>query len=157
MKKRTARLSACLLALLPVLLLALPCAAAEPDGTELPAFAEMTGLSAFTRQVTEENPIVRVSYREGGSVCSPAYCTDDPDEIRALLEAVLAMEIGSVSDVFVTDWDPLLCMTCADGRSWTLAFNGHWLTKGGVNYNLMHDEAFWKLIDGLRRTAGSGE
>ena len=157
MKKQTVRLSACLLALLPVLLLALPCAAAEPDGTELPAFAEMTGLSAFIRQVTEENPIVCVSYREGSSVCSPEYCTDAPNEIRALLEAVLALELESVSDVFVTDWDPLLCMTCADGRRWTLAFNGHWLTKGGVNYNLMHDEAFWKLIDGLRRTAGSGE
>ena len=67
------------------------------------------------------------------------------------------MEIGDVSDVYVTDWDPVLHMTSADGQCWTVAFNGHWLSKDGVNYNLIHDEEFWKLAAKLRRASGTME
>ena len=133
---------------------------ATPDGAEAAqpsSFAELTGLSAFMGQVTDANPILSVSYTDGYASISPEYATDSPDEIQAILDAALAMEVGSVSDVAVTDWDPALRVTSADGQCWSVAFNGHWLTKDGVNYNLIGDEAFWKLLAGLRRAAGSGQ
>ena len=88
---------------------------------------------------------------------SPEYATDSPDEIQAILDAALAIEVGAVSDVSVTDWDPALRITSADGQCWSAAFNGHWLMKDGVNYNLIGDETFWKLLAGLRQAAGSGQ
>ena len=48
-------------------------------------------------------------------------------------------------------------MTSADGQCWTVAFNGHWLSKDGVNYNLIHDEEFWKLTAKLKRASGTME
>ena len=131
-----------------------------PDGAEAAqpsSFAELPGLSAFMGQVTDDNPILSVSYTDGYAGISPEYVTDSPDEIQAILDAALAMEVGSVSDVAVTDWNPALRVTSADGQCWSAVFNGHWLTKDGVNYNLIGDEAFWKLLAGLRRAAGSGQ
>ena len=81
----------------------------------------------------------------------------ESDDIQKILDAVLAMEIGDVSDVYVTDWDPVLRMTSADGQCWTVAFNGHWLSKKGVNYNLIHDDGFWKLTAKLKRASGTME
>ena len=129
----------------------------EAEPVQSSSFAEMTGLSTFLIQVTDDNPIVSVSFSDGYSSLAPEYSTDDPDKIQKILDAVLAMEIGDVSDVYVTDWDPVLHMTSADGQCWTVAFNGHWLSKDGVNYNLIHDEEFWKLAAKLRRASGTME
>ena len=101
--------------------------------------------------------LVSVSFSDGYSSLAPEYSTDDPDKIQKILDAVLAMEIGDVSDVYVTDWDPVLRMTSADGQCWTVAFNGHWLSKKGVNYNLIHDDGFWKLTAKLKRASGTME
>ena len=109
------------------------------------------------RQVTEDNPVISVSYSDGYASLAPECATDSPDEIQAILDAALQIEIGSVSDLAVTDWDPVLRVTSADGQCWSAVFNGHWLTKDGVNYNLIGDEAFWKLLAGLRQAAGSGQ
>ena len=129
----------------------------EAEPVQSSSFAEMTGLSTFLIQVTDDNPIVSVSFSDGYSSLAPEYSTDDPDKIQKILDAVLAMEIGDVSDVYVTDWDPVLRMTSADGQCWTVAFNGHWLSKDGVNYNLIHDEEFWKLTAKLKRASGTME
>ena len=129
----------------------------EAEPVQSSSFAEMTGLSTFLIQVTDDNPIVSVSFSDGYSSLAPEYSTDDPDKIQKILDAVLAMEIGDVSDVYVTDWDPVLRMTSADGQCWTVAFNGHWLSKKGVNYNLIHDDGFWKLTAKLKRASGTME
>ena len=129
----------------------------EAEPVQSSSFAEMTGLSTFLIQVTDDNPIVSVSFSDGYSSLAPEHSTDAPDEIQEILDAVLAMEIGDVSDVYVTDWDPVLRMTSADGQCWTVAFNGHWLSKKGVNYNLIHDDGFWKLTAKLKRASGTME
>ncbi|MCI6377597.1 MAG: protease inhibitor I42 family protein [Clostridiales bacterium] len=129
----------------------------EAEPVQSSSFAEMTGLSSFLSRVTDDNPIVSVSFSDGYSGLAPEYSTDSPDEIQKILDAVLAMEIGDVSDVYVTDWDPVLHMTSADGQCWAVAFNGHWLPKNGANYNLIHDEEFWKLAAKLRRASGTME
>ena len=122
------------------------------DAGQTVSFAEATGLDAFLLGVTEDNPIVSVSFTEGQSTLEPERVTDAPEEIRAILDAALAMRIGSFSAIQVTDWDPRLRMTCADGQSWSAAFNGHWLVKSGVNCNLVGDGPFWQLLSKLRRT-----
>lgn len=129
----------------------------ETEPVQSSSFAEMTGLSTFLSQVTENNPIVSASFSDGYSSLAPEHSTDAPDDIQKILDAVLAMEIGEVSDIYVTDWDSILRMTSADGRCWTVAFNGHWLSKDGVNYTLIHDEEFWKLTAKLKRASGSME
>ena len=96
----------------------------EAETVQLSSFAEMTGLSAFLSRVTDDNPIVSVSFSDGYSSIAPEYSTDAPDEIQKIMDAVLAMEIGDVSDVYVTDWDPVLRMTSADGQCWTIASMG---------------------------------
>ena len=130
---------------------------AGDDAVQPSSFAEITGLSAFMSGVTESNPLTSVSYADGYASLAPEYVTDSPDEIQEILDAALAIGIGSVTDVSVTDWDPILRVTRADGQCWSVAFNGHWLTKDGVNYNLIHDEAFWKLIASLRQASDSEE
>ena len=129
----------------------------EAEPVQSSSFAEMTGLSAFMSRVTDDNPIVSVTFTDGYSGLVPEHSTDAPDEIQKILDAVLAMEIGDVSDVYVTDWAPVLRMTSADGQCWTVAFNGHWLSKDGINYNLIHDEDFWRLTAKLRQSTDSEE
>ena len=130
---------------------------ASDDAAQPSSFAAFTGLSAFMRQVTEDNPVISVSYSDGYASLAPEYATDSPDEIQAILDAALQIEIGSVSDMAVTDWDPVLRVTSADGQCWFAAFNGHWLTKDGVNYNLLHDEAFWAQTARLRQADDAQE
>lgn len=129
----------------------------EAETVQSSSFAEITRLSTFLTQVTDDNPIVSVSFSGGYSSLAPEFSTDSPDEIQKILDAVLAIEIGDVSDVYVTDWDPVLHMTSADGQCWTVAFNGHWLSRDGVNYNLIHDEDLWKLTAKLKRASGTME
>ena len=69
----------------------------------------------------------------------------DPAELAALLDAVEALEIDSVSDLSVTDWYPRLRLSCADGTSWSVGFNGHCLEVDRTHYNLRNDDAFWTL------------
>lgn len=127
------------------------------DAGQTVSFAEATGLDAFLLLATQDNPIVSVSFTEGYSSLEPEHVTDALEEIQAILNAALAMQIGSFSAVQVTDWDPRLRVTCADGQSWSAAFNGHCLTRSGVNCNLIGDGPFWQLLSGLRRTEKEGK
>lgn len=143
-----------MLALLTVLMLLFPTALAEEAP---PVFADATGLNGFLSHVTEDNPIRSAWFTEDCGYSDDGYETNDPEEIQALLSAVLTLEIVSVSDLCVTDWYPRLQFICADGTAWGIGFEGHWPNLEGVHYNLAHDEAFWALTSAMARERLSDE
>ena len=143
-----------MLALLTVLTLLVPAALADETP---PSFADATGLNDFLSQVTEDNPICSAWFTEDRGFSDDGYETNDPEETQALLDAVLQLEIVSVSDLRVTDWYPRLQFICTDGTAWGIGFEGHWLNLEGVQYNLAHDEAFWALTSGIARDRRIGE
>ena len=120
-----------------------PSAPAEENS--LPTFWEATGLDAFLSRVSAENPIASADFTEGTELPTEEFTTTDPAELAALLDAVEALEIDSVSDLSVTDWYPRLRLSCADGTSWSVGFNGHCLEVDRTHYNLRNDDAFWTL------------
>ncbi|MGN0746272.1 MAG: protease inhibitor I42 family protein [Aristaeellaceae bacterium] len=122
-----------------------------PADASLPSLDDLTGISAFLNHVTDDNPIVSARYSEGNGLADASFSTGDRAELQLLLDAVLQLEIKSESEIFVTDWYPSLSFTCADGRSWGLGFNGHWLAAGGHNYNLAQDEALWAAIAQIKK------
>ena len=126
------------------------------DASALPEFRAATDLDSFLDRVRDDNPLASAEFTEGSELPDEAFATDDPEELAALLEAVEALEIDSVSDMCVTDWSPRLCLSCADGTSWSAGFNGHWLELNGVNYNLQNDDALWKLTARLESKYASG-
>ena len=136
------------LAMLTVLMLLCPIALSVEA---LPVFADATGLSIFLSHVTEDNPIQSACFAENRGFSDAGYETRDPEEIQALLHAVLQLEIVSVSELGVTDWYPCLQFIRADGTAWGIGFEGHWLDLGGVHYNLAHDEVFWSLTSAMAR------
>ena len=143
-----------MLALLTVLTLFLPAALADDA---MPVFSDATGLNGFLAQVTESNPICSACFTEDRGYADDGHETDDPEVIQALLDAVLQLEIVSVSELCVTDWYPRLQFICADGTAWGIGFEGHWLSLGGIHYNLAHDEALWALTSGMTRGELTGE
>ena len=143
-----------MLALLTVLMLLFPAALADDA---MPVFSDATGLNGFLAQVTESNPICSAWFTEDRGYADDGYETNDPEEIQALLGAVLALEIVSVSKLCVTDWYPRLQFICEDGTAWGIGFEGHWLTLEGIHYNLAHDEAFWALTSAMARERLIGE
>lgn len=129
-----------------------PSSAAEMDAT-LPAFREATGLDAFLAGVSAENPLSSVTFTEGGELPDESFETDDPTALTAFVDALAQIEITSVSDMSVTDWSPRFCLIRADGDTWRISFEGHWLRLNGQNYNLTGDDAFWAQIAQLKAQA----
>lgn len=89
------------------------------------------------------------TFSQGYGFSYGEYTTADPEQIHFLLDAVSLMEIDSVSDMDVTDWYPYIFFECADGTSWGLHFDGHWLYLNGINYHLANDSTFWALFASL--------
>lgn len=143
-----------MLALLTVLMLLFPAALAEEAP---PVFADAAGLNGFLSHVTEDNPIRSAWFTEDRGYADDGYETNDPEEIQALLDAVLALEIVSISELCVTDWYPRLQFICEDGTAWGIGFEGRWLTLEGIHYNLAYDEALWALTSGMTRGELTGE
>lgn len=140
-----------LLALITALLLMMTVSCADTALPEIPVFAEATGLNEFLALITEDNPVVSVSFSQGYGFSGGDYTTENPEEIQALLNAVAQIEIESASSMSVTDWYPYICFVCADHTAWGLHFEARWLYLGGQNYNLANADSFWTLFAKLEK------
>lgn len=111
---------------------------------ELPSLSALTGLD----QMPEDAEVTLAEY-DTGTKLERGFTTEDPEEIRSLLDAVNAMTVAGTTDEFVTDMYPSLRFYFSDGTCCSLCFDGKWLEKDGKNYILENDAPFWKLIAGM--------
>jgi len=140
-----------------VLLFALglsPLAAAE----EAPAFAALTGLDRAQQKISGGAAITRVYYTDGYGFSSSEFTTDDPEEIRALWDALCEMTLGDKVSEAITDWYPQIVCYFSDGEVFRVCFDAHWLEIGGMeHYEVGNADAFWQLTAGLVEKHAQGE
>lgn len=127
------------------LLLTLPCL-----GESEYSFLQMTGLDEMLSRLEAGETVESLSYYDRAYGFNGDFITDDAGDITCLMETLQEMEIAGPSDIFITDWYPMLVFMLSDGSQYVLSFDWYSLEIGSQYYKLTGDEDFWRTISELK-------
>ena len=113
-------------------------------------FKSMTGMDKIQEKLDAGVTIGKVYYTDGFGFSTSEFCTDDPEEIQQLWNALNKIQVVGKVDESITDWYPQIVFCLTDRTQASVCFEAHWLSVGGRdNYGISNAEEFWGLTAAL--------
>ena len=112
-------------------------------------FMLVAGLSEMRKALNNGAAIESVYYTDGYGFSVSEFTTTDPDEMKALWNALSRIKLGSPTNMSITDWYPLIVFNLDDGTRYGARFEGHCLTIRRDHYELENADEFWAMAGTL--------
>jgi len=112
-------------------------------------FMLVTGLSEMRNALNNGAAIYSVYYTDGYGFSASEFTTTDPDEMKALWNALTRIQLGPPTNVSITDWYPLIVFNLDDGMRYGARFEGRCLTIRRDKYELENADEFWAMTGTL--------
>ena len=112
-------------------------------------FMLVTGLSEMRKALNDGATVESVYYTDGYGFSASEFTTTDPDEMKALWNALTRIQLGPPTNVSITDWYPLIVFNLDDGMRYGARFEGRCLTIRRDKYELENADEFWAMTGTL--------